>query len=279
MAGDYTLPVAALLTYGGYDYTQRNDPWPDYLDLGLTEEDIPGLIRMASDPGLNTADTESLDIWAPLHAWRALGQLKAVEAAEPLVNLFDALPDDDWLSSELRHVFALMGPDAIPALEAFLANDTVPSINRLAVTECLQGMAEEHPGQRDRCVGVLVRQLEKYETNGEDLNAFLVAALDDLRAVDAIGVIRKAFAANSVDIDASGDLEDVEISLGLRKGRSTPRPRYNQFFGGAGLDRLGETLRAEDYAGSPPPRRHEKVGRNDPCPCGSGKKYKKCCLQ
>lgn len=23
---------------------------------------------------------------------------------------------------------------------------------------------------------------------------------------------------------------------------------------------------------------HEKVGRNDPCPCGSGKKYKSCCL-
>lgn len=27
-----------------------------------------------------------------------------------------------------------------------------------------------------------------------------------------------------------------------------------------------------------PYRRDEnKVGRNDPCPCGSGKKYKKCC--
>jgi SEC-C motif-containing protein len=24
-------------------------------------------------------------------------------------------------------------------------------------------------------------------------------------------------------------------------------------------------------------RRVQKVGRNDPCPCGSGKKYKKCC--
>lgn len=24
-------------------------------------------------------------------------------------------------------------------------------------------------------------------------------------------------------------------------------------------------------------REEEKVGRNDPCPCGSGKKYKKCC--
>lgn len=27
----------------------------------------------------------------------------------------------------------------------------------------------------------------------------------------------------------------------------------------------------------PAPARHGKVGRNDPCPCGSGKKYKKCC--
>jgi len=28
-----------------------------------------------------------------------------------------------------------------------------------------------------------------------------------------------------------------------------------------------------------PPASHEasKVGRNDPCPCGSGKKFKKCC--
>jgi uncharacterized protein YecA (UPF0149 family) len=25
------------------------------------------------------------------------------------------------------------------------------------------------------------------------------------------------------------------------------------------------------------PRVQPMVGRNDPCPCGSGKKYKKCC--
>jgi uncharacterized protein len=36
--------------------------------------------------------------------------------------------------------------------------------------------------------------------------------------------------------------------------------------------------RGEKY--SPIPVTHSpfgKVGRNDPCPCGSGKKYKKCC--
>jgi uncharacterized protein YecA (UPF0149 family) len=25
------------------------------------------------------------------------------------------------------------------------------------------------------------------------------------------------------------------------------------------------------------PKPLDKIGRNDPCPCGSGKKYKKCC--
>ena len=37
----------------------------------------------------------------------------------------------------------------------------------------------------------------------------------------------------------------------------------------------GET---EDGKGVTDRREGKKVGRNDPCPCGSGKKYKKCCL-
>ena len=28
-----------------------------------------------------------------------------------------------------------------------------------------------------------------------------------------------------------------------------------------------------------PMKSEQKIGRNDPCPCGSGKKYKKCCLE
>lgn len=33
----------------------------------------------------------------------------------------------------------------------------------------------------------------------------------------------------------------------------------------------------EDIAGPPKRREEPRIGRNDPCPCGSGKKYKKCC--
>jgi uncharacterized protein YchJ len=44
------------------------------------------------------------------------------------------------------------------------------------------------------------------------------------------------------------------------------------------LDRMTEIVEALDAARpSIRPRRATKVGRNAPCPCGSGRKYKKCC--
>ena len=39
-----------------------------------------------------------------------------------------------------------------------------------------------------------------------------------------------------------------------------------------------ETIAAVRSASGPSRRTTPKVGRNTPCPCGSGKKYKKCCL-
>jgi hypothetical protein len=36
-------------------------------------------------------------------------------------------------------------------------------------------------------------------------------------------------------------------------------------------------LNGNNFAQTEPYRASEKIGRNDLCPCGSGKKYKKCC--
>jgi uncharacterized protein YecA (UPF0149 family) len=43
-------------------------------------------------------------------------------------------------------------------------------------------------------------------------------------------------------------------------------------------------LPADDEPPLPPPvepihRASAEIGRNDPCPCGSGKKFKQCCLK
>ncbi|MHB8534568.1 MAG: UPF0149 family protein [Sulfuricaulis sp.] len=40
---------------------------------------------------------------------------------------------------------------------------------------------------------------------------------------------------------------------------------------------LYEAVLSEPRIETRAPERHEKIGRNEPCPCGSGKKYKRCC--
>ena len=43
------------------------------------------------------------------------------------------------------------------------------------------------------------------------------------------------------------------------------------------LDGEWKFIDGEIETGVPYVREEPKIGRNDPCPCGSGKKYKKCC--
>ena len=43
------------------------------------------------------------------------------------------------------------------------------------------------------------------------------------------------------------------------------------------VERVKVAKETSDNQGNEPVVKKQKVGRNDPCPCGSGKKYKKCC--
>ncbi len=44
------------------------------------------------------------------------------------------------------------------------------------------------------------------------------------------------------------------------------------------LDVLAVFDEEDEAPAEPAENRFKNIGRNDPCPCGSGKKYKKCCL-
>jgi preprotein translocase subunit SecA len=54
--------------------------------------------------------------------------------------------------------------------------------------------------------------------------------------------------------------------------------RKQTFILGRGEAAHGGGGEKEDGKGVTVRREGKKIGRNDPCPCGSGKKYKKCCL-
>ena len=149
----------------------------------------------------------------------------------------------------------------------------------MTAVKCLEEIAKRNPSSRDECIGILVHRLDCGAENDPTVNSFLISALIDLEAVETMDIIRHAFDKQVVDLSVAGDVEDVEMELGLRTRRSTPRPVYHPFLGNpmSGLVEGGSgALAGKNVEAS---AEHRKVGRNDPCPCGSGKKYKKCCLQ
>ncbi|HEY1336215.1 MAG TPA: SEC-C metal-binding domain-containing protein, partial [Bryobacteraceae bacterium] len=70
----------------------------------------------------------------------------------------------------------------------------------------------------------------------------------------------------------------AEVSRTVSSAGKVLRQKTQVNFGGAGLP-LSELSNVAAMLRETPtmPVTRQKVGRNEPCPCGSGKKYKKCC--
>ncbi len=222
---NYHPPVDKLLTLGDARTMRK---WPDYQAYGLGPEHIPDLIRMVTDEDLNTAGSDSLEVWAPIHAWRALGQLHAESAVEPLLGLLYRIDDDqdDWVGEEIPEVMGMIGPVAIPALTAYVADSSHSLWASVAASAGLKEIGQRHPASRAECVATLSRLLEQYQDHDKTVNAELVAGLIELHAVESAPVMERAFSAGCVDNSVSGDWEDVQIELGLAWERTTPAPNY-----------------------------------------------------
>ena len=225
---DYSPPVSQLLTQG--DCRHKLD-WPNYLTLGLKTEHIPELIRMALDETLHQSPSDSLQVWAPIHAWRALGQLRAADAVVPLCQLFARIDEhyDDWVAEDLPLALAMIGPVALPPLASYIADRSHGLWARAAAIKSIKEIGRQHPNTRLECMNILSNQLAQFAYDDLTFNAFVISRLLDLGAVEAAPVIEQAFAANAVDLSVVGDWEDAQIELGLLQNRQTIRPRLNWF--------------------------------------------------
>jgi len=210
----YTAPLDRLLTLGS---AWGSGDWPDYLAFGIGPEHIPDLMRFATDPQLHEAAGDSSEVWAPGHAWRALAQLHAAEAAAPLAELFRRIDEngDDFVGEDLPEALGLLGPSAIPALMAYLADDRHGLWARVAAGHSLGFIGQRYPEARGACAAVLAGQLGLFASQDPALNGSLVAYLLDLKAVEAADVIEEAFKAGAVDEMVAGGWQKVRRDLGL----------------------------------------------------------------
>lgn len=211
----YAPPVSQLVKLGRPEGTTESG---DYSTYGIGPEHIPELIRLLQDDELAWTDSDLPEVFAQVHAWRALGQLRAEAAIELLLDLLADQEDqdwNDWVTEEVPVVLGMIGPAALPAtvtrLERHAPEQRAPSYYASALAE----IAKRHPATRDEVIQHLCRVLETAAVNDPDLNGFVIGDLLDLEATEAWPTMERAFATGNVDTFIAGDTAEVKWELGL----------------------------------------------------------------
>ncbi|MGL6161763.1 SEC-C metal-binding domain-containing protein [Microbulbifer sp.] len=137
--------------------------------------------------------------------------------------------------------------------------------------QILEEILEPHrPKWRDRFVLMAIwarSNLNKRGPQWQDF-ALLAQAVDAGRPVVELPIL-PAVAGHTLGLVAEEMTAREEVTEGLEGEEWEDEEWEDDEF----------SLQHDLFSDSPSaPARSEKVGRNEPCPCGSGKKHKKCCM-
>ena len=125
-----------------------------------------------------------------------------------------------------------------------------------------EGIGLRSYGQLDPLVEYKKEGFRMFDILLEDIDDQIISRLFKVRVV-------KQEQRTPLQIDAERAKQIAEQMMSASQASPSAEPE-------AGADKAkGPTKKVEP---NKPFVAKEKVGRNDPCPCGSGKKYKKCCL-
>jgi len=258
------------------------------VDPGLAREisqrpdAVPHLVRIIED---DTSFMEGSpgDGWAPIHASFLLGAIKTPAARDAVFWLLRERDEEmrDWITEDFPTILANFGLDAVEDLKKCISDRTLGLYQRSTAIGALSTIAHKHPEIWDSTVRFF-RQLLQEEDDPE-LLGFLICDLSEFKDPDALEDIKSAFDKGLVD-DFIITMEDVSVTYSS-PGESLDYQRYSadplEHFNPQKFERLWKI----SYENQRIPDRlkrmlkPEKIGRNDPCPCGSGKKYKKCCMK
>ncbi|MBU0569732.1 DUF1186 domain-containing protein [Patescibacteria group bacterium] len=263
--------------------------------LELKEKVIPDLESMLDDVIENDttyANDESVSAYTPTHALHLLGELQS-ERSLPTILKILSQPEDflefwfsDALTEELWEIVYKCSQNSLDKLEDFLKSNTTYLYARTAVAKGAVQVALYHPGKRKEIIKIAKRAIKatipyigkskkKLNIFGHEIDeaksyiAFLVSDIDDLEEKSLKPYILDLFDRNLVDTSII-DKESIgeKHSFPVKKEVKSIFDRYD------GLERM---FNRNEESAIPSVVKNKKVERNKPCPCGSGKKYKKCC--
>ena len=246
----------------------------DYKKMGFSEADIDELTKIALDEDLiffNAEDETSP--YAPCHAIMVLTQLKVLKPFEALLQRLEFFYDDDYYTNAILRYLESVGDKKLEELVEFFLNESKNEYNRMLIQEALSYISKHNIELGSQIEEAFVKYLNSDEDGHDGLNAMVISDLIKISKAKHIELIRDVFYKKPVDTFFAGDLEDAEIEAGVRTKRDTKRVSLFDLFG------MFDNDEEDEDKLTPYIKSEKNTKRNELCPCGSGKKYKKCCLK
>jgi preprotein translocase subunit SecA len=246
-------------------YSQRNDLL-DNLDIKETIDSIRGDV-------FDTVISQYIPPQSIEEMWNIPGLEKALKSE------FDLdLPITKWLDEEqnlheetLRERILQLAEEKYLEKENAAGSETFRQFEKSVMLQTLDTLWKEHLAAMDYLrQGIHLRGYAqkdpKQEYKRESFNMF--ASMLDTLKYDVIGILSRVQIRSQEEVDEAERQRQAEAERLMAKQQANHETMGN--VEGDSSEQQSSTPQ------QPIVRTQAKVGRNDPCPCGSGKKYKHC---
>jgi len=211
------------------------------------------------------------------------GGVSARTAAPEAIGNFFTTIFDEWVKKDLGRVVVQMFDEAFGHACKF------PHALCIFSETCGNVLALEHDGRLfccdhyvdpDHCLGNLYRSAFAELTKSPSLYEFGLHKRDGLpewcKRCEVLGWCNGGCPKDRITISPDGEKGLNYLCPAFKKFFIHARPVIERLAvhwqAGKPLEQFAEGLRQKTGG------EHADAGRNEPCPCGSGRKYKKCCL-
>ena len=265
------------------------------------EEAIPLLLDVLKDvPEDKGKYTTNFDYFGHIYAVYLLAQFRVKEAYPIVLELF-SLPNEqpdqlfgDTMDSSGRILASVCGGD-VASIKQMIGNEEIDEYIRVQGITALAILTLNGEFEREELMAYY-KELFRMIDNMTILT-LLINLCTDIYPGEVYEEIKEAYENDKVDYLMIG-MESVDQAM--MEGKSTVLARAKR---NSHLQKIDDTIgelrnwsyvknnsrdkqfdqlmnKNSGFMSQPkgaPIVNEPKIGRNDPCPCGSGKKYKKCC--
>ena len=243
------------------------------------------------------SEYEDSETYFPMHAMYVLSSLRAEEALDTLLFVLSQNEDllDFWFGELIidefwQHLY-WMGQNQTEKLKTFFFDPKNDQFVRSVVVATITQIAIRQPDRKQEMIKWETDAIEYLLENIKEVifESFilecLVCDLINIGDMSIFPLIKRCLDTGKVPKKETGTLSQIKEQLESDEIDSyydifklyTDIDQFYDEWERWSVELYGEENISDYYRSITPFIAPPKAGRNDPCPCSSGKKYKKCC--